>query len=83
MCMGAKLGSVQYVRMVARALQLDQADTSPNLLMTHSLSLYAYMLICPYKLHEFCFELPCVLLVAIAKKKKVPFLPTFSHIKYM
>ena len=52
------------------SLQLDQAVSSPSLRETHSLSLYAYMVICPYELHEFCFELPCVLLVATAKKKK-------------
>ena len=57
------------------SVQLDQADTSPNLRETHSLSLYAYMVICPYELHEFCFELPCVLLVATAKKKKGPLSP--------
>ena len=49
--------------------------------MTHSLSLYAYMLICPYKLHEFCFELPCVLLVATAKKKKGPLSPDIFQAK--
>ena len=51
-------------------VQLDQAVSSPSLRETHSLSLYAYMVICPYELHEFCLFFPCVLLVAIAKKKK-------------
>ena len=60
---------------VPGTVQLDRADISPNLLMTHSLSLYAYMVICPYELHEFCLFFPCVLLVAIAKKKKGPLSP--------
>ena len=62
-------------------VQLDQAVSSPSLRETHSISLYAYMVICPYELHEFCFELPCVLLVATAKKKKGPLSPDIFQAK--